>query len=49
MNYLVLPLSKIGPHPLPPLIPLINGVAALIFCIGIPIALIACRYVPPAD
>jgi hypothetical protein len=46
MNYLVLPLSKIGLRPTPPLIPLINGVAALIFCIGIPIALIARRYIP---
>jgi hypothetical protein len=49
MNYVVLPLSKIGPHPLPQLIPLVNGVAALIFCIGIPIALIARRYVSSAD
>lgn len=47
MNYVVLPLSKIGPRPTPPLIPLINGVAALIFCIGIPIALIARRYLSP--
>jgi hypothetical protein len=47
MNYVVLPLSKVGPRPLlPPLIPLINGVAALVFCIGIPLALIARRFVP---
>jgi hypothetical protein len=46
MNYVVLPLSKIGLRPTPPLIPLINGVAALILFIGIPIALIARRYVP---
>ncbi len=46
MNYVVLPFSKIGLRPTPPLIPLINGVAALIFCIGIPIALIARRFVP---
>ena len=46
MNYVVFPLSKIGPRPTPPLVPLINGVAALIFCIGIPIALIARRYIP---
>ena len=46
MNYIVLPLSKIGLRPTPPLIPLINGVAALIFCIGIPLALIARRYIP---
>ena len=46
MNYIVLPLSQIGLRPIPPLIPLINGVAALIFCIGIPLALIARRYIP---
>jgi uncharacterized membrane protein YagU involved in acid resistance len=46
MNYIVLPLSKIGPRPHPPLVPFINGVAALIVCIGIPIALIARRCVP---
>jgi hypothetical protein len=45
MNYIVLPLSKIGLRPIPPLIPLINGVAALVFCIGIPLAFIARRYV----
>jgi uncharacterized membrane protein YagU involved in acid resistance len=45
MNYIVLPLSKIGLRPTPPLVPLINGVAALILCIGIPLALIARRYV----
>ena len=45
MNYVVLPLSKIGMRPTPPFIPLVNGVAALIFCIGIPLALIARRYV----
>jgi hypothetical protein len=46
MNYIVLPLSKIGLRPMPPLIPFINGVAALVFCIGIPLAFIARRYVP---
>jgi hypothetical protein len=46
MNYVVFPLSKIGFRPTPPLPSLINGVAALIFCIGIPIALIARRYIP---
>jgi hypothetical protein len=46
MNYIVLPLSKIGLRPTPPLIPLINGVAALVFFIGIPTALIARRYIP---
>jgi len=46
MNYIVLPLSKIGLRPTPPLVPFINGVAALIFCIGIPTAFIARRYIP---
>src|ERR1700753_704649 len=45
MNYVVLPLSRIGLRPIPPLVPLINGVAALVFCIGIPLAFIARRYV----
>jgi hypothetical protein len=45
MNYIVLPLSKIGLRPTPPLVPLINGVAALVFCIGIPLAFIARRFV----
>jgi len=45
MNYIVLPLSKIGLRPTPPLIPLLNGVAALVFCIGIPLAFIARRFV----
>jgi hypothetical protein len=47
MNYVVLPLSKIGLRPTPPLVPFINGVAALVFCIGIPLAFIARRYVTP--
>jgi hypothetical protein len=46
MNYVVLPLSKVGLRPTPPLIPFVNGVAALVFCIGIPLAFIARRYVP---
>jgi hypothetical protein len=46
MNYIVLPLSKIGLRPTPPLVPLVNGVAALVFCIGIPLAFIARRYLP---
>jgi hypothetical protein len=45
MNYVVLPLSHIGLRPLPSLIPLINGVGALIVCIGLPLAFIARRYV----
>jgi hypothetical protein len=46
MNYIVLPLSHVGLRPLPPPVPLINGVAALILCVGIPVALIARRYLP---
>jgi hypothetical protein len=46
MNYVVLPLSKIGLRPTPPLVPFVNGVAALVFCIGIPLAFIARRYLP---
>lgn len=45
MNYVVLPLSHIGLRPLPPLIPLINGVGALIVCIGLPLAFIARRHI----
>jgi len=44
MNYVVLPLSHVGLRPLPPLIPLINGVGALIVCIGLPLAFIARRF-----
>ena len=46
MNYVVVPFSRIGLRPLPHPVPLINAVAALIFCIGIPIAYIASRYIP---
>lgn len=45
MNYVVLPLSHVGLRPLPPLLPLFNGVGALIVCIGLPLAFIARRYV----
>lgn len=48
MNYVVLPLSHVGLRPLPRPVALINGVAALIVCVGIPIALIARRYGPRA-
>jgi uncharacterized membrane protein YagU involved in acid resistance len=46
MNYIILPLSKAGPRGHFSLIPFVNGIAALIFFIGIPVALIARRYVP---
>jgi hypothetical protein len=46
MNYVVLPLSHIGLRPLPPLAPLLNGVAALVLCVGIPLAFLAQHYIP---
>jgi hypothetical protein len=47
MNYLVLPLTRVAPRPpFPPLVPFVNGVAALVVCIGIPLAFIARRYTP---
>jgi hypothetical protein len=46
MNYVVVPLSRIGPRPTPSIVPLINAIAALVLCIGIPIAFIARRYIP---
>lgn len=47
MNYIVLPLTRLAPRPVfPPLVPFVNGVAALIFCVGIPLAFLARRYVP---
>jgi len=49
MNYVVLPLSHVGMRPLPPLAALVNGIVALVFCVGIPIALIARRYSPSAQ
>jgi uncharacterized membrane protein YagU involved in acid resistance len=46
MNYIVLPLTKVAPRsPFPPLVQFVNGVAALVFCIGIPLAFIARRYI----
>jgi len=45
MNYVVLPLTNVVPRPKFMLIPFINGVAALIFCIGIPLAFIARRHI----
>ena len=41
MNFVVLPLSALPPRPSPPtLISKINAVLALVFCIGLPIALL---------
>jgi hypothetical protein len=46
MTYIVLPHTNVLPKPSFSLIPFINGVAALIVCIGIPLAFIARRYIP---
>jgi hypothetical protein len=46
MNYVVLPLSHLGLRPFPPLAPFINGVAALVLLVGLPIAFIARHYIP---
>lgn len=46
MNYIVLPLSNVVPKPHFSPVPFVNGVAALIFCVGIPVAFIARRHIP---
>jgi hypothetical protein len=46
MNYIVLPLSKVVPKPHFSSIAFVNGVAALIFCVGIPVAFISRRFLP---
>jgi hypothetical protein len=38
MNYVVIPLSKIGPRPLPAAIVLVTGLLVHMFLIGVPIA-----------
>jgi hypothetical protein len=42
----VLDISNVVPKPQLSPIPFANGVTALIFCVGIPVALIARRYIP---
>jgi hypothetical protein len=44
MNYVVVPLSRSHGTPPHATVPLINAIAALVFCIGIPIALINKRF-----
>jgi len=44
MNYLVLPRTHAHPLPTEVSIAVINGVAAIVFCIGLPIALVNKRY-----
>lgn len=44
MNFVVLPLSALPPRPAPPtVVSRINAVLALVFCIGLPIALLVKR------
>jgi hypothetical protein len=46
MNYVVVPLSRIGPRPTPPAIVWTTGVLVHMFLIGVPIALAARRAFP---
>ena len=46
MNFVVVPASRIGPRPQPTGIVLVNAVLALVFCIGIAVALINKRFAP---
>jgi len=41
MNFIVVPISKIGFQPIRHVVPIIIGIAILIICVGMPIALIA--------
>lgn len=43
MNYVVIPLSKIGPRPFPPAVLFVSGILVHMFVIGLPIALGARR------
>ena len=38
MNFVVIPLSRIGPRPLPPAIVVVTGVLVHMFLVGVPIA-----------
>lgn len=50
MNFVVLPLSALPPRPAPPtLVSRINAVLALMFCIGLPIALLVRNAVGKGD
>jgi hypothetical protein len=44
MNYLVLPQTHAHPLPTQASLPVLNGVCAIVFCIGLPIALINKRF-----
>ena len=43
MNYVVIPLSRIGPRPFPPMVVFVTGLLVHMFVIGLPIALGARR------
>jgi hypothetical protein len=43
MNYVVIPLSKIGPRPFPPMVVFVSGLLVHMFLIGVPIAIGAQR------
>jgi hypothetical protein len=45
MNYVVVPLSRIGPRPTPPTPIWVTGVLVHMFLIGVPIAVAASRAV----
>ena len=44
MNFVVIPLSAVPPRPAPPLSGRIIGLLVIMFCIGVPIALIVRRF-----
>jgi uncharacterized membrane protein len=46
MNFLVVPASRIGPRPQPTSIVLVNAILAIVFFIGIAVALVNKRYAP---
>jgi hypothetical protein len=45
MNYLVLPQTRVAARGQPSVVSLVNGIAALMFCFGVPLALLCRRYV----
>jgi hypothetical protein len=47
MNYVVLPHTKVVGHAPFRVATFVNGVAALVFCMGLPIAIITRRFLPP--
>ena len=49
MNWVVIPLSRIGPRPFPPMSVFISGLLVHMFLIGLPIALGARRALPSGE